>query len=94
MLRVLLISLLFVAPSASAEPYTAGDRIEPFSLDDQHGETHQVDAAVAILLFSRDMPGGDVLKAALMEKVPDLALGGKAEAKKELGDRGGDSVTH
>jgi ATP-dependent Lon protease len=36
----------------------------------------------------------DVLKAALMERVPDLALGGKREDKKELGDRGGDSVTH
>jgi len=36
----------------------------------------------------------DVLEAALMEPVPGLELGGKREDKKELGDRGGDSVTH
>ena len=35
----------------------------------------------------------DVLEIALMEKVPGLALG-KREDKKELGDPGGDSVTH
>ena len=35
-----------------------------------------------------------VLEVALMEPVPGLVLGGKREDKKELGDRGGDSVTH
>jgi ATP-dependent Lon protease len=36
----------------------------------------------------------DVLEVALVEAVPGLDLGGKAKDKKELGDRGGDSVTH
>ena len=35
----------------------------------------------------------DVLEAALIEPVPNLALGNKGEAKKETGGRG-DSVTH
>jgi len=36
----------------------------------------------------------DVLEVALMERVPHLALGGRVEDKKDLGDRGGDPVTH
>ena len=36
----------------------------------------------------------DVLEVALMERVPHLALGGRVEGKKDLGDRGGDPVTH
>ncbi len=36
----------------------------------------------------------EVLEVALMEPVPGLTLEGKAEKKKELEERGGDSVTH
>ena len=36
----------------------------------------------------------EVLAAALVEPVPNLDLGQKREEKKELNDRGGESVTH
>jgi hypothetical protein len=37
----------------------------PFSLDDQHGKTHAVDATTQLILYSRDMDGGDVVKQVL-----------------------------
>jgi hypothetical protein len=59
--------LLLLAGVAGAEPYTIGDHIEPFTLEDQHGVSHTLDGDVAVLLFSRDMKGGDALKAALAD---------------------------
>ena len=58
---------LFVAGLAAAEPLSAGDRILPFSLEDQHGVTHAVDESIRVILFSRDMKGGELLKEALSE---------------------------
>jgi hypothetical protein len=50
----------------AAEPaYDVGDRIAAFTLETQHGEPASVDAATRILLFSRDMEGGELLKEAL-----------------------------
>ena len=42
-----------------------GDRIEAFTLETQHGEPASVDASTRVVLFSRDMEGGELLKAAL-----------------------------
>jgi hypothetical protein len=57
--------LQLLASAAGAEPHAVGDRLEPFTLQDQHGTEHRIDASVAVILFSREMKGGDVLKQAL-----------------------------
>jgi hypothetical protein len=59
------------SPAAAAEEETAppafgvGDRITAFTLETQHGEPASVDATTRVLLFSRDMEGGELLKEAL-----------------------------
>lgn len=60
------------AAAANAEPYAVGDRIEAFTLEDQHGVAHTVGGDVALLLFSRDMDGGDLIKQALADAPGDL----------------------
>lgn len=65
-------SLLFFALQAGAETYAVGDRIEVFALDDQHGTNHVVDNSVSMIVFSRDMDGGDLIKQALSNAPPDL----------------------
>ena len=75
MRAVISILVLAVASAAGAEPYVVGDRIEPFTLEDQYGESHTLDESVAIIAFSRDMDGGDLLKAAL-EDAPEGFLTG------------------
>jgi hypothetical protein len=59
-------------PSEGVEAYVVGDRMEPFSLEDQHGAEHRVDGSVRIVLFSRDMEGGDLIRQALAETQPEL----------------------
>lgn len=56
---------------AGAEPYAVGERIEPFTLEDQHGESHRVDESVAVILFGRDMSTDKIVKAALEQADPD-----------------------
>lgn len=68
---LLLLALAFSATAASAEPYAAGEWLEAFTLDDQHGVAHSVDGEVALLLFSRDMEGGDLIKEALSDATAD-----------------------
>ena len=68
---LLAVPSLLGAESAGAEPYAAGDTIEPFTLEDQHGESHSIDASVRLILFSRDMDGGDLLKQALADAAPE-----------------------
>jgi hypothetical protein len=70
-LWVLLAALPCVlAAPAAAEPYAVGEKLTAFTLDDQHGEPHSVDASVDVILFSRDMDGGEVLKQGL-EDAPE-----------------------
>jgi hypothetical protein len=66
------IPLLLLAAPADAEPIAVGDRLEPFALEDQHGTEHRIDASVAVILFSRDMKGGDVLEQALAATTAEL----------------------
>jgi len=66
---VFLVGLFLVAAGANAETYSVGERILPFSLEDQNGTSQAVDESTALILFSRDMDGGKLLKAAL-EGVP------------------------
>ncbi len=70
MTGLLLAALLLLALAADAEPlgpYEVGETLAPFALEDQHGVTHRLDEEVALILFSRDMDGGDLLKQALEE---------------------------
>ena len=71
-------SAMLVAKAAFAESYAVGDEIEPFTLQDQHGESRSVDASVKVILFSRDMKGGDVLKQGLADVAPEYLSGKKA----------------
>jgi len=75
------LALLLLALSAGAEgadPYAVGDEMEPFTLEDQHGEPHTVAANVALILFGRDMDGGDILKQALADAPEGLLAERKA----------------
>jgi hypothetical protein len=59
------------AGAALAEPDAPsqiGDRLDGFALPDQFDTEHQLDASVRIVLFGRDMDGGNLLKAALDEE--------------------------
>lgn len=67
----LALAVLRAGDAAAAEPYAVGDAIAPFTLEDQHGESRNVDASVKVILFSRDMDGGDVLKQGLADVEPD-----------------------
>ncbi len=60
---VLLLSLL--ATPVGAEPLGVGDALPPVTLEDQHEVEHRVDASVSLILFSRDMDGGGVIRALL-----------------------------
>lgn len=67
LLPIVCAALLASAATADSDPYSVGDPIEPFTLEDQHGISRTLDESVDILLFSRDMKGGDALKAALAD---------------------------
>ena len=70
-LASILALLLAVALPATAEdevaPYDVGDAIAGFTLEDQHGDEGSVDEQTRVILFSRDMAGGDLLKEALAD---------------------------
>lgn len=65
----LLASFLFAAASAPAQeevaPYAVGDAMTAFELKDAHGDLRRLDDGVEMILFSRDMAGGGLLKEAL-----------------------------
>ena len=62
-----LLLALLLASAAGAAPYGVGDAVDPLRLTDQHDEGHSLDASVRVVLFSRDMEGGDLLEEALAE---------------------------
>ena len=74
----LVLSVLLIAGAAFAQPYAVGDAVEPFTLEDQHGKRHTVDESVKVILFSRDMEGGDFLKQGLADVQPDYLTGKQA----------------
>ena len=77
--RALVVSAaVLMADAAFAQPYAVGDTIEPFTLEDQHGKSRTVDASVKVILFSREMEGGDILKQGLADVDPDYLDGKKA----------------
>jgi hypothetical protein len=68
----LICGAILLAATATAESMTVGDPIERFSLEDQHGVVHEVDESTRLILFSRDMEGGKLLKEALAEAPVDF----------------------
>ncbi len=72
------LALASAAP-AEEEPLAIGERLGPISLEDQHGDTHTIDESVRLVLFSRDMEGGEILKTAVADQgAPDLLRLGAA----------------
>ncbi len=59
--------LALLAVTASAEPYAVGTSLRAFSLEDQYGIRGEVDTRVRLLLLTRDMDGGDLVKRALAD---------------------------
>jgi hypothetical protein len=59
--------LVLAATVAAAEPYAVGGTLRPFSLEDQHGDHAAVGERTRVLVFSRDMDAGDVVKGALAD---------------------------
>jgi hypothetical protein len=69
-LAVILALLSFLtggAGLAETQPFGPGDRIDEFELLDQHDEARRVDLSTQIVLFSRDMDGGKLLRESLVE---------------------------
>lgn len=65
------LALALAMPALADEPEPSplglGDTLPELVLEDQHGEQRSVDASTRLILFSRDMDGGDLLKSALAE---------------------------
>ncbi len=56
---------VLVGSSALADPYAVGSQLPALALEDQHGAPHPLDASTRAVIFSREMQGGGVVKAAL-----------------------------
>ena len=56
---------LLVAPLALAEPYQANSVLPKIELPDQHGEPRAIDETVRVVVFTRDMTAGDMVKRAV-----------------------------
>ena len=67
--RLLLVALAVFLGCASTpeQPATlaVGNRLAALQLPDQHGVSHTLDAGVRVVLFSRDMKGGEVIRDVL-----------------------------
>ncbi|PIW60007.1 hypothetical protein [Shewanella sp. CG12_big_fil_rev_8_21_14_0_65_47_15] len=63
--RLLCLSFLFTPILAFAASYVAGDAINPISLLDQHDKAINVTDETQVVLFSRSMKGGDIIKDTL-----------------------------
>jgi hypothetical protein len=70
-----LLGLLALGAPAAAQPSVGPESLGPLTLTDQHGVQHRIDAAVDLVLFSRDMDGG-----AVMRKMLDSEALGEAPA--------------
>ena len=75
MIRYLLVSLFLFSLAVNAEEgiafYTAGDTIEPITLQDQNDKTLTVDESTKLILFTTGMKGGKVVREAIDKEEPD-----------------------
>jgi hypothetical protein len=67
-MKTLLLCLvcLFTSTSTLASSYAAGDTIKAISLLDQHDKAISVTDETQVVLFSRSMKGGDIIKETLV----------------------------
>lgn len=70
--RCVVVALAAVAFACASKPQNAplarvvvGDQLTAFSLEDQHGELHPIDTTTQLVLYSRDMEGGNVIREVL-----------------------------
>ena len=75
-MHYIFLSLVFLFPlqSALAETdmfYMVGDHIAPITLKDQHDKTASVDEVTRVVLYTRDMPGGKVVRKVIEEEDAD-----------------------
>jgi hypothetical protein len=66
MKAIILVLSLFLCLNAQASGLVVGDSINAITLQDQHDKTLGVTVKTQIVLFSRGMKGGDIIKEALM----------------------------
>ena len=61
-----LVALLFIplqlVSAQSDVLYTVGDQLEPIALKDQHDKMININEDTRVVLFTRDMPGGKVVR--------------------------------
>ncbi|HIF97538.1 MAG TPA: hypothetical protein EYQ54_11020 [Myxococcales bacterium] len=63
---VALVYFLSIFPSvgnAESDFIRIGNQLEPFSLEDQHGQEHAVDSSIRLILFARNRAGAGVMTA-------------------------------
>lgn len=65
MRAILLFALLSAGTATAQGPSVVPDRLAAFELPDQHGVPRRVDEGVRVLLLSRDMDAGAVVRGAL-----------------------------
>lgn len=60
-----LLAILLLVGAAHGAPLAVGDPMPPLTLEDQHGRAGTVGDGVRVVVVSRDMEAGDVVKKAL-----------------------------
>jgi NADPH-dependent ferric siderophore reductase len=71
-MKSLAVVLLLLAGTAHADPYAIGSVLPRIDLPDQHGEARAIDDSVRVVVFTREMKAGDVVKKAIEKAGPDL----------------------
>ena len=66
-MKYVIFLLIFLPSIAIADPYTIESRISGFSLKDQHYNQYEVDETTRLILFSKDMKGGSIIRNGLKE---------------------------
>lgn len=59
-------------------PLLEGSTLSPFSIRDQHGETHRIDRSVRAIVFGREMGAGEIIKNTLAESGARLLTDARA----------------
>ncbi len=73
-----LVTILFLSPSVAAEELNKGDAVmkkgssfPALTLPDQNGTPHSIGPATKVVVFTRDMNGGELVKSALAASTGD-----------------------
>ena len=64
-MKYIILLLIFLPSVVIADPYTIEIRISAFSLKDQHGNQQEVDETTRLILLSKDMKGGKIIRNGL-----------------------------